>query len=115
MPIRTSQPPLLTSLHREATRTLAVLHREIAQREQELATLKTTAARWQTVLQAPDGKAPKMASPARARSAKRSRLDWGAVFHALPPRFTTQVIARKADKPLAQVYTHLSGWMKAKK
>ena len=115
MPKRTSRPPLLTTLHREAAQTLAVLHKEISRREHELAVLKTTATRWQAVLQAPAGKAPPTASLARDRSAKRSRLDWSAVFHDLPPRFTTQAVAQKAGKPLAQVYTHLSGWMKAKK
>jgi hypothetical protein len=33
----------------------------------------------------------------------------------LPARFTVKEVAQQSGKPLAQVYTHLSGWMKAKK
>jgi hypothetical protein len=46
---------------------------------------------------------------------RRRRLKWSAVLQALPPQFTTKDVAQTAKKPIAQVYTHVSGWMKAKK
>lgn len=116
MPQRASRLPLLASLQREATKAFAAVDKEITQREQELATLKTEAARWQTVLQGPaKGRSLAVTAPRRGPRPKRLRLDWSAIFKELPTRFTTQDVAQKAGKPIAQVYTHLSGWMKAKK
>ena len=50
MPLRATRPSFLTSLQRQASTVLAVVTKEIQQREQELATLKAEAARWQSLL-----------------------------------------------------------------
>jgi hypothetical protein len=42
-------------------------------------------------------------------------LDWNTVLQELPAQFTPKDVAQKTGKPLAQAYTHLSGWMKEKK
>ena len=105
---------MLTRFQREVTSALAALHTEITQHEQELATLKEEAVRWQRVLREPSKRNGSAAPPLRLRPAKRPRLDWSVVYKALPPRFTTKDVAQKAGKPLVQVYTHLSGWRKDK-
>lgn len=114
MPNRVARLPVLTRFQREVTKALTALHTEITQREQALATLKEEAAQWQRVLQEPSKRDGSAATPPRVRPAKRPRLDWNAIYKALPPRFTTKEVARKAGKPLVQVYTHLSGWRKDK-
>jgi len=116
MPQRVARLSLLTSLHRETTKALAVLHHEITQREQELATLKTEAARWQSLLQEPArGDDRAAATPPQIRLPKRPRLNWSEVLQELPSRFTAKDIAQKTGKPILHVYTAVSHWMKAKK
>ncbi len=115
MPQRTTCHLLLTSLQREASRALAALRTEIAQRERELAALKAEATRWQSVLQGPAKGVGLVVTPPRMSPSKRPRLDWSAILKELPSRFTTKDVAQKTGKPIAQVYTHLSGWMKEKK
>ncbi len=115
MPKRTTHHLLLTSLQREATQALAALHKEITQREQELATLKAEAARWQSVLQEPARRVSPAVTPSRLLPSKRPQLDWSAILKGLPNRFTAQDVAQKASKPIEQVYVHVSRWMKDKK
>jgi hypothetical protein len=92
------------------------LHKEIAQRGQELTTLKTAAARWQSMLQGPaSGDGAAAIPPSHARSSKRPRLDWDTILKQLPARFTTKDIAQKAGKPIAHAYTSVSRWVKDKK
>jgi hypothetical protein len=108
---------VLTTFQRQAAKTLTALQKEITQREQELAALKTEASRWQTVLQGPargDGAAAVPALRKRQRP-KRRRLDWSAIFKVLPARFTSKDIAQKSGKPLAHGYALVSRWMKDKK
>ena len=134
MPQRASRQPLLTTLTQQATKALAALHKEITKREQELATLKAEAVRWQNVMRGPPGPgrtagivpAPppplrpmgKIVGPAvapRVPLPKRPRLDWRAILKELPARFTTKDVAQKAGKPLGHVYVYVSRWMKDKK
>ena len=112
---RASRHPLLTRLQREATKALATLRQEIAQRAQELSALKAEAARWQGLVQGPARKAIPAVTPPQVPPPKRPQLDWRAILKELPARFTTKDVAQKAGKPIAQVYTHVSGWMRDKK
>ena len=115
MPQPVTRLPLLTTLRRQATTALATVTTEIQQREHELATRKAEAVRWQSLLrELAAGKGP-TAPPPRKRSATRRRLDWRTIFKQLPPRFTTTEIAQKSGKPVAQVYTSVSRWMKEKR
>ncbi|SRR5712692_1985791 len=115
MPPRAARHPLLTSLQREATKALATLRHEITQRERELAVLKTEAARWQSVRRGPAKGVGPAVTPPRVPPPKKPQLDWSAILKKLPARFTTKEVAQEAGKPLAQIYTHLSRWMKDKK
>jgi hypothetical protein len=115
MPQGLTRLPLLTRLQRQTTVALVAVTNEIQQREQELATLKAEAARWQSLLRTPAGGNGPSAPARRRRSAKRRRLDWTAILKGLPPRFTTKDIAQKTGKPLAQVYASVSRWVKEKK
>jgi hypothetical protein len=122
MPQRATRLPLLANVEREAAKALAALHQEITMREKELATLKTEAARWQSALQASaTGDGAAAVTPSRVRPSKRklsgkqSRLDWSAILKELPSRFTTKDLAQKSGKPIRQVYTYVSRWMKEKK
>ena len=115
MPQRVVRYSPLAGFQREATKTLTALRQEITQREHELTALKAEAARWHRVLREPvRGNGPAVPPP-RRRSGKRTRLDWNAILKELPPQFTTKDVAQTAKKPIAQVYTHVSGWMKDKK
>ena len=117
MPQRAARLPLFASFQRQATKALTALQKEITQRERELATLKTEATRLQSALQGPargNGPAAATTSP-RVLPSKQHRLDWSMIFKELPAQFTTKDVAQKTGKPIAQVYTHLSGWMKDKK
>ena len=95
MPKRTTHHPLLASLQREATKALATLRQEIAQREQELAALKAEAARWQSVMQPPARGVSPAVTPSRLLPSKRPQLDWSAILKRLPTRFTAQDVGRK--------------------
>jgi hypothetical protein len=115
MPQRAPRLPLLSSFQRQASTVLTAITKEIHQREQELAALKTEAARWQRLLHEPaEGDGLAVSIPQK-RSAKRRRLDWSVIFKELPSRFTTKDVAQATGKPIAQIYTHLSGWRKEKK
>ena len=115
MPQRAAHHPLLTGLEREATKALATLRQEIVQREQELATLKAEAARWQSVMQEPPTGVGPAVTRGRVTPSKQPQLDWSAILKGLPNRFTAQDVAQKASKPIEQVYVHVSRWMKDKK
>jgi hypothetical protein len=116
MPQRTTPLSLFPTFERAVTKALAALQEEITQREQELTTLKNEAVQWQNVLQGPaKGDGPAAAPSPRVRPPKRPRLDWSAVLHDLPTRFTTKDIAQKADKPMGHVYVYVSRWVKDKK
>ena len=115
MPQRASRLPLFAGLQREATKALAALRQEIAQRERELATLKAEAARWQSVMQEPASRVSPAITPSRLLPSKRPRLDWGRVLQELPTRFSTQDVAQKSGKPLGHIYVHVSRWRKDKK
>ncbi len=108
-------PPLLATLTQQATKVLAALDKEITQREQELATLKAEAARWQSVMQETARGAIPTVTLSRVPPPRRPRLDWSAILKGLPNRFTAQDVAQKASKPIEQVYVHASRWMKDKK
>jgi hypothetical protein len=99
---------LLTPLYQKAANAIAALRQDIARREKELAYLKAEMARWQEVT---NGRI--VAS--RLQTAKRPRVDWGALLRELPVRFTTKEAAEKAGKSLTHVYAAVSRWMKAKK
>lgn len=114
MPQRTRSQPLLTTLHQQATEALASLHEEITQRERELAELKAEAARWQNVMGGQSQRVRTAAVPRQARKPQR-RVDWNALLTGFPRTFTAREVATKAGKPIAQVYTHVSHWMKEKK
>jgi hypothetical protein len=105
MPQRTARRSLLTNLHHQATAGLAAMTKEIRQREQELATLKAEAARWQNVLREPAEEERPTAPAPRRRATRRRRLDWNVILKALPARFTTKDIAQKTGKPMAHAYT----------
>ena len=93
MPQRVTRLPVVTSLQRRARTVLEAMAKEIRQREQELATLKVEAARWQSVLrESARGPGP-TPSPGPKRSAKRSPLDWSAILPELPAGFPTTDIA----------------------
>jgi hypothetical protein len=115
MPQRVVRHSLLAGFQREAAKAVAALRQAITLRERELVALKTEAAQWHRVLHEPARKGDPVVLPPRVAPSKRRRLDWGTVLQELPPRFTTKEVAHQASKPLAQVYTHVSGWMKAKK
>jgi hypothetical protein len=107
---------VLAGFQRQASKTLATLQTEIAQREQELTALKTEASRWQTVLHGPArGNGAAAPKPSRRRPSRRARLDWNAIFKELPARFTSKDLAQKSGKPLAHGYAFVSRWMKDKK
>ncbi|MBI3799358.1 MAG: hypothetical protein HY268_20630 [Deltaproteobacteria bacterium] len=112
---RAAHLQLPTSFQRETTKALAALHNEIAQREQELAALKTEASRWQSVLQGPARKAGRAVTSPQVRPSRRPRLDWSVVLQELPARFTIKDLAQKTGKPIAHVYVYASRWMKDKK
>src|SRR5713226_4616832 len=115
MPQRATHLPLFTSLQREASRALAALRKEIAQRERELAALKAEATRWQSVLQGPARGVGLVVTSPRMSPSKRPRLDWSTILKGLPTRFTIQEVAQNAGKPLGHVYVYISRWMKDKK
>src|SRR4051812_11264262 len=100
--------PVLTTFQRQAAKTLTVLQKEITQCEQELVALKTEASRWQTVLQGPARGDGASAVPALRKSSrpKQHRLDWNAIFKALPARFTSKDLAQKSGKPLGHAYAY---------
>jgi hypothetical protein len=54
-------------------------------------------------------------TPPQVPPPKRPQLDWSAILKELPARFTTKDVAQKAGKPIAQIYTHVSGWRRDKK
>ena len=112
---RVSHHPLLATFTQQATKALATLHQGITQREQELATLKAEAARWQGVVRGPARMVSRAVTPPRVPLPKRPQLDWSAILKGLPNRFTAQDVAQKASKPIEQVYVHVSRWMKDKK
>jgi hypothetical protein len=99
---------LLTPLYRQATNTIAALRQEITRREKELADLKAEMARWQ---KATNGRIV----GSRLQTAKRRRLDWGALLRELPARFTTKEVATKTGKPLPHVYAGIWRWAKDRK
>ncbi len=113
MPRTAPSHALLTTLHQQAAKALALLHREIAQREQDLARLQAEAARWQSVMGRRSQRVRAAAVPPQVRKPQR-RVDWNAVLAELPRTFTARAVATKAGKPIAQVYTHVSHWMKEK-
>jgi len=115
MPQRTSRLPVLASFQRDATKALTTLQKEIAQREHELAALKTEASRWQTVLHGPARGDGASTGPAWRKRRPKRRLDWSVIFKELPARFTSKDLAQKSGKPLAQIYALVSRWMKDKK
>jgi hypothetical protein len=115
MPQGLTRLPLLTRLQRQTTVALVAVTNEIQQREQELATLKAEAARWQSLLRTPAGGNGPSAPARRRRSTKRRRLDWTAILKELPSRFTTKDLAQKTGRPTAHAYTYVSRWMKDKK
>jgi hypothetical protein len=115
MPQRVVRHAPLVDFQREATKALTALRQEISQRERELAALKTEAARWQSLLHGSAPRARATVRSPRVPPGRRRRLKWSAVLQALPPQFTTKDVAQTAKKPIAQVYTHVSGWMKDKK
>ena len=75
MPKRTTDRLLLTSLQREAIQALAALHKEITQREQELAALKAEAARWQSVMRGPAKGVGPAFTPTHVPPSQQPRLD----------------------------------------
>ena len=114
MPRHTPSPPLLTTLHQQAAKALALLNQQIAQREQELIRLQAEAARWQSIMGGQSQRVRTAAVPRQARKPQR-RVDWNAVLAGRPRTFTAREVTTKAGKPLAQVYTHVSHWRKDKK
>lgn len=105
----------LLALTQQATKALATLHQEIAQREQELTVLKGEAARWQGVVRGPARMASRAVTPPRVPLPKRPRLDWDVVLAGLSASFTTREVQQKTGKPMEQVYAGLSRWVKDKK
>src|SRR5215471_13638184 len=114
MPQRARRVPLLSTLQRQASTALAAVTKELRRREQELATLKAAAARWQSLLREPAGAKGPAAPTPRKQARRRRRLDWSAILQGLPPRFTTTDLVRKTGKSPAQVYVYVSRWMKDK-
>ena len=110
-----SRHPLFASLQREAAKALAALHQEIAQHEQELAMLKAEAARWKSAVRGAARRVSLAAAPLQASPFRQSQVDWSIVLTELPAWFTTKDVAQQAGKPIAQIYVHLSRWMKDKK
>ena len=106
---------LLTSLQRQAARTLTTVQREISHREQELAALKAEAARWQAAWEKRTGKTDTTPTPAAVKAAHGSRLDWASILKKLPARFTSRDVARVTAKPMAQVHAGLTRWVKDNK
>ena len=108
---------VLAGFQRQASKTLATLQTEIAQREQELTALKTEASRWQSLLQGSAGRdgAAAARAPRKGPRRKQRRLDWNAIFKELPLQFTSKDLAQKSGKPLAQIYALVSRWGKEKK
>lgn len=115
MPRRVTSQSVLSSLKQQATKALSSLQREIARREQELATLKAEALRWMRALGASRGGTRVAAVPVRGLGRKRARLDWNAVLAELAPTFTAKDVAQKTGKPLEQVYAGVARWIKGKK
>jgi hypothetical protein len=104
---------LILTLRRQATKAVASLQKEIAQREKELEELKAEAARWESAL----GKEAKKAAPSLPSRPPQAakRLDWNAILKGLPTTFTAKDLAQRAGKPVNRTYAPLSRWLKAKK
>lgn len=102
----------LGGIRREVLKVLGALKREIAKREEELASLKAEHAKGEELLRG--GAKPR---PARVRRrARRSRqVNWKEVFSSLPARFTLKTLARHpvaGRRPKAHLYAILSRWKK---
>lgn len=97
----------------QIAKALAALHKEIIQREHELAALKAEAARWQRMLRR--GLARRSVVVLGRTQKGGRRVDWAAVLARLPKTFTAKDIAQQAGKSIAQVYTPVSRWIKERK
>lgn len=113
MPQKSSLSSLLTDLRRQGVKALAALNKEITKKEKELEGLKETAAKWGEVI----GKKI-MAGAASLRTrpvGTAQRIDWNEVLAGLPMTFKNKDVQQKSGKPIEQVYSGLSRWVKDKK
>jgi hypothetical protein len=84
------------------------LKREIAKREEELASLKAEYAKGENLLRG-------RATAGAARVRRRAQINWKEVFGSLPARFTLNRLTRHpvaGRRPKAHLYAILSRWKK---
>lgn len=115
MPRKSGLQSLLMNLRKQGAKTLAALQQEITKREQELESLQSTATRWIDALSGPTGPLRAAASLRTRAGKKRRRLDWNVILAGLPATFNAKDVRQKSGKPLEQVYSGLSRWVKDKK
>ena len=90
----------VAGLRKQAAQTLGVLEKEIAKKEQELATFREEADICLQVLGKPTSK-----SLAGGGSGKR--INWVEILGSLPKQFTAREVIAKINKPPAAAYTQL--------
>jgi hypothetical protein len=112
MPRTAPSPSLVSTLRQQAAQALGRLHKEIAQRETELTSLKAEAQRWHAIVQQqPPGVPARM----QKHAPDGTRVQWDDVLHALPETFTAREVAQKTAKPKGQVYNGIHRWVATKK
>ncbi len=98
----------LGGIRREVLSVLRGLKREIAKREEELATLKAEYAKGEDLLRG-------RATAGAARIRRRAQINWKKVFGSLPARFTLKALTHHpvaGRRPKAHLYAILSRWKK---